>query len=282
MMRRDLLSGPSRRSVLGALGLIAGGISSGARATSRLRLAVVPQLTPVEMYRNWQPLVEILERAGVPCELVVHPSIASFEQEFDKGLADLAYLNPYHMVMAHRTHGYQPLLRDQKPLEGLLLVLRDAPAQRIEDLRGGRISFPAPNALGASLYIRAILAQKKVDFSAHYAANHRNALRQVLAGDSIAAGAVRATYEMEPPEVSQALRVLYTTPAIAPHPLAVHPRVPVTVRQNLTSTLMALARDPQQQAMMKAVQMHQPVAADYTRDYAPLGQLGLERLVIKQ
>lgn len=274
--------GLSRRSLLGALGLVASGLARAAGPGTRLRLAVVPQLTPVEMYRNWQPLVEFLERAGLPCELVIHPSIAVFEREFERGLADLIYLNPYHMVMARRAHGYQPLLRDQRPLEGLLLVQRDASVQRVEDLRGQRISFPAPNALGASLYIRAMLAHKGVDFEAHYASNHRNAIRQVLAGDSIATGVVRATYELEPPEVSQALRVLYSTPAIAPHPLAVHPRVSAAVRRTLVATLQMLARDPQQHTLIKAVQMPAPVVADYARDYAPLNKLGLEKFVIKQ
>lgn len=277
-----LPAGLSRRSLLGALGLVASVLARAAGPGTRLRLAVVPQFTPVEMYRNWQPLVEFLERAGLPCELVIHPSIAVFEREFEQGLADLIYLNPYHMVMARRAHGYQPLLRDQRPLEGLLLVQRDAPVQRVEDLRGQRISFPAPNALGASLYIRAMLAHKGVDFEAHYASNHRNAIRQVLAGDSIATGVVRATYELEPTEVSQALRVLYSTPAIAPHPLAVHPRVSAAVRRTLVTTLQTLAGDPQQRALIKAVQMPAPVVADYTRDYAPLSKLGLEKFVIKQ
>lgn len=248
----------------------------------RLRLAVVPQLTPVEMYRNWQPLAEALERAGLPCDLIIHPTIAVFEREFEQGQADLAFVNPYHMVMAHRAHGYRPLLRDQRPLQGMLLVQKHSALHSLEDLRGQRISFPAPNALGASLYPRAILSSKGIPFEAYYAGNHRNAVRQVLTGDSAAVGVVRATYDMEPAEVTEALRVLYTTPDIATHPLAVHPRVPRTTQQALMSTLQALARDPQTQPLMKAVQFSEPVAADYARDYAPLGRLGLERFVVKQ
>lgn len=279
-----------RRSLIAALGLAAIPLAlpriaragDALQKGARLRLAVVPQLTPVEMYRNWQPLVEALEQAGLPCELIIHPSIAMFEREFEQGTADVVFLNPYHMVMANRAHGYLPLLRDERPLEGLLLVLRDSPVQRVEDLQGQRISFPAPNALGASLYVRAMLARKGVAFDAHYASNHRNAIRQVLAGDSASAGVVRATYEMEPPEVSQAMRVLYATPAIAPHPLAAHPRVPVAVRQALTRTLLAFAREPQRLPMLTAIQMPKPTTADYVRDYAPLSHLGLGKYVIKQ
>lgn len=281
--------GRSRRELLASLGWAALSLASGggaaageaSPATGRLRLAVVPQLTPVEMYRNWQPMVEALARQGLNCDLVIHPSIAAFEREFEQGSADLVYLNPYHMVMAHRAHRYQPLLRDRRPLEGLLLVPRDGPTRTLADLRGQRISFPAPNALGASLYIRAVLARQGVPFEAHYAGNHRNAVRQVLAGDSAAAGLVRSTYELESAPVRQALRVLYATPAIASHPLAAHPRVPADMRTTLATTLQALARDPRTHALMQALQMPEPGAADYEADYAPLDRLGLEKFVVK-
>lgn len=273
-----------RRYLLQGLGLAALGAGNALATTTNLRwrLAVVPQLTPIDMYGNWQPLVEALTLAKIPCDLVIHPTIEVFEQEFLQGRADLVFLNPYHMVMARNAHGYVPLVRDRRPLEGLLLVARDAPVRTVKDLRGSRISFPAPNALGASLYIRAVLAEENMPYQAHYAGNHRNAIRQVLAGDSAAAGVVRATYELEPTEVSQALRVLYTTPAIAPHPIAAHPRVPLAVRQQLLDVLYGLARDAHQQGLLQAIQMPEPVAADYRRDYAPLGRLGLERFVVRQ
>lgn len=274
-----------RRSLLRALGASALGACGMAAATSSARswrLAVVPQLTPVEMYTSWKPVVEALARSDFACELVIHPTIASFEREFLDGSADFIYLNPYHMVMARNAHGYVPLLREERPLEGVLLVARDSPVRSLKDLQGARLSFPAPNALGASLYLRALLAEEKVSYQAHYAGNHRNAIRQVLSGDSVAVGAIRSTYELETLEVKNALRVLYSTPAIAPHAIAAHPRVPLVAKQQLVEVFQALARDTRHQAMLHAIQMPTPVAADYRRDYAPLGRLGLERFVVKQ
>jgi phosphonate transport system substrate-binding protein len=277
--RRQLLRG------LAALPLAAALVPGSARATTsgRLRLAVVPQLTAVEMNRNWAPLVDALAAAGLPCELVIHASIPKFEPEFLQGRADLAFLNPYHMVMARRVHGYVPLLRDRRPLEGVLLVRKDAAVTGLIQLQGQRISFPAPNALAASLYIRAALEREhRLRYEAHFAQNHRNAVRQVLVGDSVAAGVVRTTYEMEPPEVRQALRALYVTPELASHPLAVHPRVPATQRQAIVRTLLGLAQDPARQSLMAAIQMPHPIAADYARDYEPLNRLGIEKYVVTE
>lgn len=253
--------------------------SAGGRRT--LRLAVVPQLTPIEMSRYWSPVVEALGQRGIPCELVVYPSIAAFEAEFLSGKADLVFLNPYHMVMAHRAHKYEPLLHDARALEGVLLVSADGPIQQIEQLKGQRISFPAPNAFAASLYIRSVLdVQHRLPFEAHYAQNHRNAIRQVLLGDSQAAGVVKTTFEKEPPDVQQKLRVIYTTPPLAPHPLAAHPRVPLPVRAAITEVLLGLAAAAETQAIMAGIQMPSPVLTSYAKDYAPLERLKVDKYVV--
>jgi len=245
-----------------------------------LRLAVVPQFTPLEMTRFWTPVVDALAQHGIPCELMVYPSIAAFEPEFLKGKADLVFLNPYHMVMAYKMHGYVPLLHDARPLEGVLVVKNDGPVHSLEQLKDHRISFPAPNAFAASLYIRSVLdRQYRLPFETNYAGSHRNAVRQVLAGDSAAAGVIKTTLEKEAPDVRQNLRVVYTTPALPPHPLAVHPRVPVAVRQALVEVLAALAANADTQALMSAIQMPHPVLANYKQEYAVLEKLKIEKYV---
>lgn len=277
-----------RRTLLRVLGgstlatLAMGTTNAAQSATPKsLRLAVVPQLTPIEMSRNWSPLVEVLASAGIPCELVVYPSIAGFEREFLKGTADIVFLNPYHMVMARRAQKYEPLLHDTRPLEGVLVVKNDGPVKRMEQLKDHRISFPAPNAFAASLYIRSILERNlQGSYDVHYAGNHRNAIRQVLSGDSAAAGVVKTTLEQEPADVQAQLRVLYTTPSLAPHPIAVHPRVPKAVRQKLVEIMRSLAQAPTTKPTMAAIQMPDPVVADYAKDYAPLERLKIEKFVV--
>jgi phosphonate transport system substrate-binding protein len=257
--------------------------NTNAAGTKVWRLAVVPQLTPLEMSRFWSPIVQALGTAGVHCELVVYPSIATFEPEFLKGTADLVFLNPYHMVMAKRAHRYEPLLHDTRPLEGVLVVKNDGPVKKIEQLKDHRISFPAPNAFAASLYIRSVLEREHhLNFETHYALNHRNAIRQILTGDSAAAGVVRTTLEKESPEIQQSLRILYTTPALSPHPIAAHPRVPIAVRKAVVDVLLALAQNPDTKPLMAGIQMPNPVLANYAVDYAPLERLKIEKYVVSE
>jgi phosphonate transport system substrate-binding protein len=281
--RRRVLRGLAGAVTTGMAGALPAFAQSAKPVSKAYRLAVVPQFTPLEMTHFWAPVVQALSQAGLPCELVVYPTIASFEPEFLKGQADIVYLNPYHMVMAKRAHGYEALLRDTRPLEGLLLVKHDGPVKSMEQLKDHKIAFPAPNAFAASLYIRSVLErQYRLRFEASYAGTHRNAVRQVLSGDAAAAGVVKTTFEREPPEVQQAFRTIYTTPALSSHPLAVHPRVPQAVRKLLIEILQATARNLETKPLMASIQMPNPVSANYAMDYAPLERLKIEKFVITE
>ncbi|MDP2783484.1 MAG: phosphate/phosphite/phosphonate ABC transporter substrate-binding protein [Sulfurimicrobium sp.] len=246
-------------------------------------LAVVPQFTPSEVHRNWTPFVEKLSKATQRrFEVRIYPSIPKFEEGFLNGEIDLAFMNPYHAVMAKRAQGYIPLVRDgANPLSGILVVRRDSPVKTIKELNGRELAFPAPNAFGASLYMRALLAeQEKISITPRYVKTHTNVYRHVIMGEVAAGGGVNNTLKHESPEVQAQLRVLFETPAVAAHPLAAHPRMPEGVRQAVTAALLDMGNDPAWQGMLAEMQMSRPVKADYARDYQALEKLKLEKYVV--
>ena len=246
-------------------------------------LSVVPQFTPAEINRSWTPIVEKLSRAtGRSFELKVYPNFQQFEAAFLKGEIDLAFLNPYHAVMAKRAQGYIPLLRDgANPLVGLIIVRRDSPIQSIQELNGKELAFPAPNAFAASLHPRALLAeQEKISIIPRYVSTHGNVYRHVILGEAIAGGGVNNTFKREPPEVQAQLRVLYETPGVPSHPLVAHPRMPKAVRQAIKNTLLEMHNDPAGQRLLADIQMPKPVEANYARDYQALEKLKLENYVV--
>ena len=246
-------------------------------------LAVVPQFTPSEVHRNWTPIVEKLSRAtGRHIEIKIYPSIPKFEAAFLNGEIDLAFMNPYHAVMAKRAQGYIPLVRDDaNRLTGILVVRHDSPIKSIKELNGKELVFPAPNAFGASLYMRALLAeQEKISITPHYVKTHSNTYRQVIIGEAAAGGGVNNTLKREPPEVQAQLRVLFETPGVPSHPLVAHPRVPEGVREAVTNTLLEMQNDPAGQKLLVEIQIPKPVKADYARDYRALEKLKLEKYVV--
>ncbi len=251
-------------------------------APQAYRVDVVPQIAPATLFARWAPLLDNIGKiAGLCLELRIAATIPAFEQALMAGEPDLAFVNPYHLVMARRSHAYAPLIRDGKvKLSGVLVVRADSRVGSLQQLEGSKVAFPAPNAFAASLLIRADLAAKGIRIRPVYVKTHANVLRAVALGDMPAGGAVNNTLEREPESLRSHLRVAYETPSHAPHPFVAHPRIPAAQRDKLVRAFMQLAATPAGQKLLDDIQMPKPVTADYARDYAPLERLQLDKFVV--
>ena len=257
--------------------------SLGAFAAQTLTIAVVPQFSARQVFSNWTPLLKrVGDLAGVEFKLRFYDSIPLFEAGFLAGEPDLAYINPYHMVMAKNAAGYQPIIRDDESrLSGILVVRKDSPVTKLSQLQGQRVAFPAPNAFGASLYMRALLAREaKVDIKPVYVKTHPNVYRHVLLGEAVAGGGVSRTLDDERNEVQTQLRVLYTTPNVYSHPIAVHPRVEPELAVRIQKAFLALAQDPANAELYKDILVPKPLKAQYS-EYASLDKLDLDQFVVR-
>jgi phosphonate transport system substrate-binding protein len=228
-------------------------------------------------------IARLARDTGLSFQLRVYAQISRFETEVENGIPDLVFLNPYHMLVAHEAQGYRPLVRDSEHgLTGILVVRQTSGIRRLDELNHKVVAFPSPNAFGASLYMRALLKEKEnVQVQPVYVGTHQNVYRQVLMGDVVAGGGVISTLAKEPAAVRDQLSILYTTPETAPHPLAVHPRVPAAVAGKIEAALLALHSDPEGAKLLAAAQMPKPMVANYHRDYEHLQRLRLDRYAVR-
>lgn len=267
--------------ILAWLAMVASGV--GAQEPRRYTFAVVPQFPPAQVSGEWLPLLKRLGAdTGLSFELKIHASIPKFESAVLRGEADFAYMNPYHAVMARHAQGFRPLVRDSKPLRGILVVRRDGPME-IAELDGKTVGFPAPNAFGASLHMRAFLAEETgIRIKPRYLDTHSNVYRHVIAGNVTAGGGVRATFESEPDAVRAQLRILHETVGVAPHTVAARTAVPDADRRKVVSALLALRDTPDGRDLLEAVRMPGVVEADYDRDYQPIEKLRIEKYIVTE
>jgi phosphonate transport system substrate-binding protein len=243
---------------------------------------LIPRLPATTLYRDWAPLLERMgKESGLCFELRIAADFSEFEQAIRAGKPDFVLLNPYHQVMVARKPGYVPLVHDQRAkLAGVLVVRKDSPLQDIHQLEGAKVAFPAPNAYAASLLMRALLAQKNIHITANYVGSHNNVYRAVALGAAQAGGGANTTLDHEPAELKSQLRVLFTTPDYMPHPFSAHPRIPQHVRKKVIAGFLNIATDPAGRQLLKAIQIAQPIRADYARDYKELEHLKLENFVV--
>ncbi len=268
------------RAVLFCLLTLVAPMNLAGAESSRYLFGVVPQFEQRKLFSIWRPLLDELEqRTGLHFVLSGSPKIPAFEQRFMRGDFDFAYMNPYHVLKADESQGYIPLVRDgARLLHGVLVVRRDSPVTKVEDLQGQTVAFPAPNALGASLLIRADLPRLfKVQVTPRYVQTHSSVYLHVAQGLVVAGGGVEGTLTAQPAAVREQLRVLYRTRSITPHPVVAHPRVPDEHRERFKAAWLALAQTPQGRALMERIPMSASIGAS-PDDYLPLQEWGLEEL----
>ncbi|MCW9004326.1 MAG: phosphate/phosphite/phosphonate ABC transporter substrate-binding protein [Gammaproteobacteria bacterium] len=246
-------------------------------------IGIVPQYETQRLHAIWRPIITLLEqRTGLKFKLRGSPTIPDFEREFLQGKFDFAYMNPYHVLLANKTQGYKPLIRDHgRQLYGVLVTKKDGPIENIKDLDGKTIAFPAPNALGASLLMRADLQNiHHINIKPKYVKTHDSVYLSIALNQAAAGGGVQKTFNNQSQQIRDILRVLYTTRKVAPHPFTAHPRVPGNVATHVQKTLQAMGEDEQGKKLLSQIPIKQIGTASMD-DYKPLSSMGLEKFYIK-
>lgn len=246
-------------------------------------IGIVPQFEIRHIRKIWNPIFSEIEKStGYKLKLIGSPTIPDFENEFTAGKFDFAYMNPYHLLIAKEAQGYIPLVRDNgRKLHGILVVRKDSEIDSVKKLDGKKIAFPAPNALGASLLMRAIFAKEyKIKIKPVYVKTHSSVYLNVVVKQAAAGGAVQKTLSQQRSNIQGALKVLYRTPKVAPHPLAAHPRVPKEAREKIKQALMQLGENPIGKSLLSKIPMKKigPASMD---DYTPLKKFELDEFFVK-
>jgi len=254
-----------------------------AAQTPTYTVGVVPQFTAQRIYKIWRPILDELERCTqLKFKLKGSPSIPEFEHQLLAGKFDFAYMNPYHFLLANRKQGYLPLLRDHgKMLSGILVVRKDSPFKTIKDLNGKILAFPAPNALGASLLLRAELHNfYHVSIKPRYVRSHDSVYLNVVMGQVAAGGGVQKTFDRQPENIRNKLRIFHRTTEVFPHPIAAHPRVPEAVRQQVEEAFLKMGQTESGKKHLAQIPIKQLGAATLD-DYHPVEKMNLVPFYVK-
>jgi len=243
-----------------------------------LKVGVVPQFEQRHLFRSWQPILFELEKiTALKFELVGSPKIPVFEKEFNKGAYDIAYMNPYHVLKAYKAQGYLPLVRDNKKLNGILVVNNGSSIRTVSQLMNKVIAFPAPNALGASLLMRSILTEKfGLMFTSKYVQTHSSVYLHVAKGVVDAGGGVDRTFYRQADVLKRNLRIIYETPEIVSHPIVIHPCISASKRHLIKNGLIALFKTTKGKRLFSNIPIDDLVTTTID-DYMSLEKYNLEK-----
>ncbi len=261
--------------------LVCSDISAGEK--THFTVGVVPQFSPQKITAVWMPILKaVAEKSGVDLRLVASPSIPEFEKSFAAGEFDFAYMNPYHLLVANRAHGYIPLLKDKsKKLRGIIVVAKESPIRTVKNLNGKTVAFPAPNALGAALIPRAEFATRfHIRVNELYVNSHSSVYLNVATGVADAGGGVQKTLASQPENIRDLLRVLYKTEAVSPHPIAVHPRVNKLVVDKVVQAFLQISNVLNGRLLLQGIPIKSLTKATLA-EYKKIEALGLDAFYVK-
>lgn len=210
-----------------------------------LSLGIVPQQSPLSLAKSWSPIVQYLEKeTGEKIELKIENSITKFEEVLYLGGYDIAYMNPYHYVVASQKKSYKAKIRANEDLVGILVVNKNSNISSVTDTKGKKILFASPNAFAATLLTKYELSKKyniNIDKNEQfsYVNSHDSVYKGVARGIGDVGGGIERTFNaLEDVEAKESLKILYKTQSYPSHPIAFSQFVPEETQKKVINAFM--------------------------------------------
>lgn len=240
-----------------------------------LTFGVVPQQSPVKLINDWKPVVKYLEKeTGEKIILKIERSIPEFEKVLYNGGYDIAYMNPYHYVIAHTKQGYKAKIRDVKNIVGILIIRKDSDIRDISNLKGKTFLFPAPDAFAATLLTKyELLKQYGInvngDKNYRYVNSHDSVYKGVARGIGDVGGGIERTYnDLDDNEAKEALKILYRTKPYPSHPFAFKPSISDVRKDKIVKALLGMPEELLTALSMKQLKNSDDSEFNSVRDIA--------------
>lgn len=214
----------ARRSFLGsALGAaLFPWVPAAARAAAAmpLELAVFPYLSTTNLIKLYRPLTDYLsQRLARPVLVITAPDQETFVRRTEAGEYRFVITAPHFARLAQKEAGYVPFLRANHDLYGELMVAKEGPIHRVEDLRGKTVTLPDQIAIVAMLGEKLLrdhgLEPGKTVFL-RYAVSHNSAVLAVERDESAGAFTARTAFQQMPRGIQEGVRRVATTDSV-PH-----------------------------------------------------------------
>ena len=127
---------------------------------------------------------------------------------------------------------------------------------------------------------RHVLSEKNgnLNFDKEYCGSTQNVVKSVLLDRADAGVTLSPTLENDPQIDQGAIRRILETGEIPSHPLAAHPRVPVSIQAAVQKAVLALGETSVGTELLGTVWLASPVATDYDKDYRALEVVDVKKL----
>jgi len=237
--------------------------------------AIHPLHNPVRLFEVYGPVIDYLNRSIPEARFRLEASV-SYE-EFEKKLyarqPDFALPNPYQTLNSLK-HGYHVIAKmgDDYKFTGIILVRRDSGINKVADLKGKKVSYPALTALAATMmpqyYFQTHGLDVNRDIENMYVGSQESSILNVYHGMA-AAGATWPlpweAFQKEHPDQAKELKVAWETEPLINNGVVVRDDVPAELAQRVAQLLANLHTSDEGQAILARMPLARFELADDQR-----------------
>ena len=248
-----------------ALGLALFSVAALSSAQQTLRVTAIPDESPTELARKFEPLGKYLEsKLGMKVEFTPVTDYAAAVETLVNKKVDLAWFGGFTFVQSSVRSGGKtiPLVQREEDtaFKSVFITSKDSGITKLEDLKGKTLSFGSQSSTSGHLMPRSFLLAAKVDPDkdlkrVSFSGAHDATIAAVASG-KVDAGALNVSVwnkfveekKVDPAEV----KVFFTTPAYFDYNWTVHADMPAALSEKIARAFLDLnASTPQGAEILK-------------------------------
>lgn len=233
-----------------------------------------PLHNPKRLHEVFGPMLEYLEHniPGIDFRLEASRDYAAYDKKLYAGKFDFSLPNPFQTINSLR-HGYHVFgkMGDDHNFRGIILVRKDSGINKVTDLKGKAISYPAPTALAATMMPQYYLKNNGLDVmnetETRYVGSQESSIMNAFLGDTAAASTWPPPWRAlskERPELAHEMEVKWQTAPLPNNGLVVRDDIPDALVNVVGRLLFSLHEHAEGQAILARMELSQFEPADNT------------------
>lgn len=237
--------------------------------------AIHPLHNPAKLFDIYGPLIDYLNK-NIPdatFRLEASRNYEEFEKKLYSRQLDFALPNPYQTLNSLR-HGYHVIAKmgDDDKFTGVILVRRDGGIDKISDLKGKKVSYPARTALAATMmpqyYFQTHGLDVKRDIENLYVGSQESSIMNVYLGN-VAAGVTWPlpweAFQHEHPDKARELVLKWETEPMINNGVVARDDMPPQLVARVAELLVTLHQNDEGRAMLARMPLSRFELADDAR-----------------
>lgn len=226
---------------------------------------VHPLHNPQRLFEVYGPMVDYINKhlKGSELRLEASRNYDTFDQKLFSRHFDFALPNPYQTVTATQ-YGYRIFgkMGDNANFRGIILVRKDSGIQKVSDLKGKEISYPAPTAMAATMMTQWYLHEHGLniqkDIQNLYVGSQESSIMNVYLGKTAAASTWPPpwyAFIKKRPEIAKSVMIKWETESMPNNGLVARDDVPKALVDQISKIIFTLHTHDEGKKILSAMEL---------------------------